>query len=144
MSPSLADDNNFCDTLRKAGKEDPIMKRCQDAFFESKYFQPAFTWFSNNGFRLPLSLLTIYDSFIHSGGILQFLRKRFDEPLPAHGGNEMDWTSQYLNVRHQWLTHHSVDVIRNSSYRTACLLQQVTNKNWDLSKPIVANGVQIP
>jgi hypothetical protein len=27
-------------------------------------------WFKKNGFTLPLSMLVIYDSYIHSGGIL--------------------------------------------------------------------------
>ena len=141
--PSLAHDNNFCQTLKKAGREDPIMKNCQDALFEQKYFQPAQTWFVNNGFVLPLSLLVIYDSFIHSGSILQFLRKRFSTPVPANGGAEKDWITDYVNVRHQWLSNHSVELLRHTAYRTACLLQQIKTQNWDLTQPIKVLGIEI-
>src|SRR6185436_13257053 len=42
--PSLATDEIFCNALKNAGKHDPIMKACQDGLFESKYYQPAFSW----------------------------------------------------------------------------------------------------
>jgi hypothetical protein len=45
-------------------------------------------WFKKNGFTLPLSMLVIYDSYIHSGGIRNDLRKRFAEWVPAEGRNE--------------------------------------------------------
>ena len=86
--PSLCTDKNFCDTLVAAGKNDPQMRTCQDEFFDSYYFLPAYSWFKEMGFTLPLSLLVIYDSEIHSGGIPDFLRKRFAEKPPIKGGNE--------------------------------------------------------
>ncbi len=99
--PSLSTNKDFCDALVSAGKTDPLMKTCQDDFFDSYYFMPAFSWFQQMGFTLPLSLLVIYDSEIHSGGVPDFLRKRFPEKPPVKGGNEKNWIRQYVDVRHQ-------------------------------------------
>lgn len=74
---ALVDDATFKDLLRRAGNEDPAMRRAQDAFFDRRYFQPALDWADAHGFTLALSILVIYNSFIHSGGILKFLRSRF-------------------------------------------------------------------
>ena len=141
--PSLATDEVFCTTLKNAGKNDPVMKTCQDRLFETKYYQPAHTWFSLNGFTFPLSLLVIYDSFIHSGSILSFLRKKFTTAIPANGGNEKDWISNYVNARHNWLANHSNALLRNTVYRTTCLKEQIQHNDWDLSQSINAHGVTI-
>ena len=45
------------------------MRQTQDAFFDKVYFQPAKAWADAHGFTLPLSMLVIFDSFIHSGQI---------------------------------------------------------------------------
>lgn len=141
--PSLSTDDAFCNALKNAGKMDPIMKSCQDRLFESKYYQPAFSWFNQNGFTHPLSMLVIYDSKIHSGGILAFLRKRFDAVVPASGGEEKKWIEEYVDARHQWLANHSNEILRNTIYRTQCFKAQIANHNWDLSQSINAHGVNI-
>jgi chitosanase len=141
--PSLATDDNFCKILKDAGKLDPIMKTCQDDLFELKYYQPAYHWFTVNGFTLPLSMLVIYDSTIHSGGILAFLRKRFTTVVPANGGNEKEWIKNYVDVRNNWLANHSDSLLQKTAYRTHCLMQQIENNNWDLSQPVNANGLSI-
>ena len=141
--PSLATDNNFCNTLIEAAKNDPLMKTCQDDLFELKYYQPAYHWFTVNGFTLPLSMLVIYDSTIHSGGILAFLRKRFATVVPANGGDEKEWIKNYVNVRGNWLANHSNSLLQKTVYRTQCLMQQIERNNWDLSQAINANGLSI-
>jgi chitosanase len=141
--PSLATNETFCNALKKAGKKDPIMKACQDRLFESKYYQPAHNWFSQNGFTLSLSLLVIYDSFIHSGSILSFLRKKFTTPVPANGGDEKEWITNYVNARHNWLANHSSQLLRNTVYRPQCFKDQIEHTNWDLSEAMKANGVNI-
>lgn len=141
--PSLAIDNVFCDALKNAGKKDPIMKSCQDDLFDAKYYQPAHAWFTTNQFILPLSLLVIYDSKIHSGGILGFLRKKFNTAVPANGGNEREWINNYVNARHNWLANHSDALLRKTVYRTECFREQIQKANWDLSQPINAHGVKI-
>ena len=141
--PSLAENNTFCNALKDAGKNDPIMRDCQDRLFENKYYKPAYRWFEQNNFTMPLSMLVIYDSKIHSGGILGFLRKRFDTKVPANGGNEKQWVSDYVNVRHQWLAKHTNPLLRNTIYRTNCFKDQIEISNWDLSKKVNANGIEI-
>ena len=74
---ALVDDSQFKELLRDSGKNDPKMREIQDEFFDKRYFQPAMAWADENGFTLPLSALVIYDSFIHSGSVPDFLRKRF-------------------------------------------------------------------
>ena len=65
----LTDDPTFKSLLRKAGREDPVMRQIQDAFFDDRYFRPAIAWADEQGFVEALSGLVIYDSFIHSGSI---------------------------------------------------------------------------
>ncbi|GEM_PF-240891 len=141
--PSLAANDAFCDLLKAAGKEDPVMKSCQDHLFETKYYQPAFSWFRQHGFTLPLSMLVIYDSMIHSGSILGFLRRRFNTAVPTSGGDEKNWIIDYVNTRHQWLANHSNPLLRNTVYRMKCFEEQIAQGNWHLSLPINANGVRI-
>lgn len=139
---SLSGDAEFLALLRNIGN-DPVMQRLQDNLFNQRYYLPALNWASKAGFTLPLSLLVIYDSFIHSGGILYFLRNRFSECTPFSGGNEKRWIGQYTQARHDWLSFHESALLRNSAYRTKCYIQQINAENWDLSKPFVMNGVRI-
>lgn len=141
--PSLATDDVFCKALKDAGKNDPLMKTCQDQLFEIKYYQPAHNWFTVNGFSLPLSLLVIYDSTIHSGSVPGFLRKRFSTVVPASGGDEKEWISNYVDAREQWLANHSDTLLHATVYRTQCFKKQIEHNNWDLSQAVVANGVTI-
>ncbi|MDO9309602.1 MAG: chitosanase [Deltaproteobacteria bacterium] len=140
----LADDALFVQLLRDAGRKDPLMRQTQDAFFDKRYFIPAMNWADNNGFSLPLSALVIYDSFIHSGSILNFLRKRFPESPPASGGDERAWIIQYVDTRQEWLANHENRILRKTVYRTACFKYEINRDNWDLSRlPINANGIEI-
>ena len=141
--PSLATDETFCNALKLAGKNDPIMKTCQDHLFEVKYYQPAYQWFTANGFRLPLSMLVIYDSMIHSGSILPFLRKKFPTVVPASGGNEKQWITNYVQARHNWLENSSNKLLRNTVYRTNFFMEQIKAGNWELSGPLDVRGIDI-
>lgn len=140
----LVDNNQFTTLLRRAGRDDPVMKKVQDRFFDERYFVPALNWAQSFGFKEALSMLVIYDSFVHSGGILSFLRARFPEVPPASGGNEHVWISQYVNVRHEWLANHSNPELHPTVYRTKCLRGEIDRGNWDLSQvPVNANGVLV-
>jgi len=134
----------FKQLLRDAGRKDPIMRRVQDEFFDKTYFMPAINWLDENGFTFPLSALVVYDSQIHSGGILTFLRKRFQEYPPAQGGEEKTWIRQYVDVRRDWLATHTNTALNKTVYRMDCLLTEIARNNWDLSMlPINANGTDI-
>lgn len=101
-------------------------------------------WADNNGFSQTLSALVIYDSFIHSGSIPIFLRKRFPASVPADGGNEKDWIAEYVGTRDSWLRNHSNQLLRKTVYRTNCFQHEIVRNNWDLSQlPISANGVNV-
>jgi chitosanase len=140
---ALTEDQSFINLLKISAKEDGIMCKCQDEFFDLYYYQPAFVWFEGFGFKEPLSLLVIYDSFIHSGSIRNDLRQRFPERPPVNGGNEHTWIEQYVNARHDWLANHNNEILHKTVYRTNCFKEQIKNGNWQLDKTIIANGIQI-
>jgi len=140
----LADDKIFQQYLKDAGKNDPLMKQVQDEFFDKRYFKPAMAFMDQNGFTLPLSALVIYDSQVHSGGILSFLRKRFPAKTPVNGGDEKTWIIQYVDTRRDWMANHSDTLLRKTVYRMDCFKREIVRNNWDLSiVPINANGMNV-
>jgi len=140
----LTDDLAFRSLLRRAGREDPVMREVQDAFFEEEYFLPALAWADQHGFESALSALVIYDSFIHSGSILWLIRASFPESPPSHGGKERKWTREYVEARHKWLAAHPRAIVRKTIYRTRCFKRKIERGNWNLAlMPIRANGVAV-
>jgi len=140
-SEELVDDSNFKSLLRRAGREDALMRRIQDQFFDEAYFSPAMEWADDHEFTLPLSALVTYDSFIHSGSILWIIRQKFRENPPDLGGDEKKWIKAYVHARHEWLCQHRRPAVRASAYRTRDLEREVNRGNWDLSQlPIMAHG----
>ena len=140
---SLVNDKDFISLLKEASK-DSIMKESQDSFFDTHYWAPAKAWFDKNGFKSNLSMLVIYDSFIHSGSILKFLRERFTEKVPVNGGDEKEWIKQYSSARLNWLKNHSNPILRKTIYRVNDFLTAINEDNWDLSEVFIANGTKIP
>ncbi len=141
--PSLRSHQAFRDLLKKSAREDIVMRQVQDDFFDLYYYQPAFVWFAGFGFTEALSLLVIYDSFIHSGRIREDLRQKFAERPPKFGGNEKKWIEQYVNVRHHWLGTHPNKLLQATVYRTNCFKREIKKDNWNLSQTINANGIQV-
>jgi chitosanase len=137
---ALARNQELIDLLKKAGDDDPIMRSTQDDFFDEVYYNPAFEFFESNGFRLPLSMLVIYDSYIHSGSIKDYLRRRFVETPPRRGGSEKAWTKAYVRTRHEWLTNHPNEILQKTNYRTKAFLKEIERENWDLAMPVEAQG----
>lgn len=143
----LADNLQFINLLKIAGTCEE-MHIAQDGFFDQFYWNPALNFFRTGGFSLPLSMLVIYDSYIHSGGIPDFLRKRFAELLPAAQlqakGNKMTavqaeqaWVAAYVDVRDSWLENHSEKILRNTDYRTDCFKELLKAGDWQLQGPVV-------
>lgn len=139
---TLVHETDLIDILKAAGK-DPVMIEAQDEFFDDHYWKPAFNWFSEKKFTLPLSMLVIYDSFIQSGSMLKFLRDKFPETTPVNGGDEKIWISQYVKARHEWLSNHSQKILVNSSYRTKALLDAIAKENWELEDQYCVNDCKI-
>lgn len=141
--PSLYQDQALLNMLKDAGLNDPIMRSTQIAFFEQEYWKPAHDWFTANGFTNGLSMLVIFDSFIHSGSILPFLRKRFAAVTPAKGGSDQQWITEYVDTRHNWLATHSDPILRKTIYRTACFIKLMAAGDWAIAGPIDANGTKV-
>jgi len=140
----LVHNSEFITLLKMAGTEDPIMISSQDEFFDEEYWTPAYMFFKRENFLFPLSMLVIYDSYIQSGRILEFLRQKFSEKTPLVGGNEKQWIHEYIDVRHQWMRTHQRPAVRASIYRTNDYKRLITQENWMLDQlPIMANGVKI-
>jgi len=143
-SESLVDDENFKRLLKEAAQKDRMMRDTQDKFFDQFYWQPAVEFSKRNNFKLSLSMLVIYDSYIQSGSIPMFLRKRFKELTPVNGGDEKKWIESYVDVRHQWLKYHERPILRKTIYRTQVFINEMERGNWDLEKlPIDVNGTKV-
>ncbi|WP_395053203.1 chitosanase [Flavobacterium sp.] len=140
---SLVDNVAFKNLLRQSARQDVIMQQSQDEFFDKLYYQPAQHFFEKNLFKNALSMLVIYDNYIHSGSIPAFLRERFPENIPLNGGDEKKWIKQYVDTRHNWLANHSRKILQKTIYRTNCFKNLIASSNWDLSKVIDANGTLI-
>lgn len=139
----LYKDESFKDLLRLSG-QDFIMMKCQDELYEKVYLGPAYTWSNEKGFMLPLSSLAILDSYVHSGRIHMFLRRRFVDRVPSEGGDEKRWIYHYILQRKRWMQEHSNILIRNCVYRMDCLYTLILDDNWNLDKrPIFANGIKL-
>ena len=140
----LAANKNFHQLLKQAGERDPLMAEAQNEEFSKAYLEPAFSWFTKNGFTLPLSFLVISDSYLHSGGIREALRSSFPESPPAKGGEEKAWVRSYVEARHNWLSNHSNKLLRNTVYRTQAWRNEIARENWMLDRlPINMNGVAV-
>jgi len=140
----LGDDEAFKNLLRDAGKHDAKMRRIQDLLFDKYYFTPAMTWADANQISLPLSALVIYDSYIQSGSMADFLCRRFAEVTPVSGGREKTWVEQYVAARDAWLANHPNPVLHPTVYRTRCFQQEIARENWNLSQlPIKIQGLEI-
>jgi chitosanase len=132
--PSLCTNVEFLIHLKKAGT-DPVMQATQDIFFEMYYLEPSAKFFYTNKFTFPLSMLVIYDSYVHSGGIPGYLRDDFREVTPAKGGDEKAWVTAYVYTRDKWLEAHSNKLLQNTDYRTDSFILAIRSDNWDLGQP---------
>lgn len=141
---SLVNDAKFISLLKNSAKYDKKMQDSIDEMFEEDNFNPALKWATTEGFTLPLSILCIFDSFVQSGSIMTFLRNKFSERTPAHGGDEKKWITQYINARHNWMANHSNSAIRASTYRTKTYLKLIEADNWQLNGVITTlNGCKV-
>ncbi len=140
-SVPLVDDKAFIALLKSSAEDDDVMIKTQDAFFDKVYYQPALKFFNENGFSYPLSMLVIYDSYIHSGSVLDFLRKRFPESPPVRGGDEKAWIKAYVNARHEWLSGKG-NPLNKTIYRTQLFLTAIAAGDWMIGSPLVANGTR--
>lgn len=139
----LSRDAVFHARLRRAGADD-VMRQLQDDLFDRAYYRPALAWCDREGLTTALSALVVYDSWIHSGGVLRSIRARFPARTPAGDGTEHEWTGGYVRARHAWLLAHPNPVVRRTVYRTAYLAALVEDGAWELSRrPFVCRRVRV-
>jgi hypothetical protein len=140
----LPKNKEFISLIINTAKTDKKFRDAQDMVYDELYWNRGLKFFNDNGFTLPLSLAVIQDSILHSGSILDFLRKRFSEKTPNNGGDEKKWIEQYVNVRFKWLFNHPNTLLRNTIYRQKFFTEQIKKNNWQLDQyPIYPNGVKI-
>lgn len=128
---SLAGDANFISLLKKAAREDNSYTLLLEDYFYKYYLRPAVEWFTNNNFSTPLGLACAADSFLHSGSVLSFLRKRF--PASPKDGDKAFWT-QYMVARRDWLKNHSDATLRKLWTRPQFYLDLINEGDWNLTK----------
>lgn len=129
--------------LRLAGR-DPIMQEAQDVVFDRDYFAPAQAEADKAGLTLPLGLLALYDTCIHSGpGRVATHRAAFPQKAPCNGGDEKAWIIAYLETRKAWLAASSNPLVRKTVYRPAALLSLAAAEKWTLTTPCAIRGVVI-
>lgn len=133
--PSLATNTIFIQLLKDAST-DVVMHLIQDKFFVEHYFSPAQNWFTPAGLTLPLSLLVIYDSYVQSGSMMDWLVAKVSEKLPKLGGQEKTWITQYATARGNWLrTSVNHPALHATEYRTDSFLNAIAKDNWALDQP---------
>ena len=142
-SPSTVNDKTLKALLLTCAKSDEVFRGVMDSMFDKKYWAPALKWFTANGLTTTLSMAVIMDSYIQSGSIRGDIRQMFDATLPANGGEEKAWITQYVDARYNWLKNSSKQVVRNTTYRMQFFKDQIAADNWVLNTPLRANDVKI-
>lgn len=138
----LAADELFKATLRRAAATSE-MRSAQNEIATEKYLQPAIRICEKMGFSLPLSLAVIYDSVTH--GSWEYISARVHQAAkmetPDDRRFEKSWITEYVCVRHRWLT--DIKRLRSTNYRTKFFLDQIAISNWRLGLPIAVHGVRL-
>lgn len=134
----LADDREFIAALKAAASE-PAMQAAQDEVFNDVYLNPALAWAEKHGFREPLSVAVIVDSYLHSGSMLKWLMNEFPEKKPAAGGRERVWIESYCTRRLAWFKR-ATGALHTCQFRPRFFLTEIARGNWDLKCPLVVPG----
>jgi chitosanase len=137
----LAGDAAFKALLRQAAREDQIMRDVQDSIFDSQYWQPALAKAEKLQLVLPLSMAVVYDSYIQ--GSFERVRSTFAAVPPCRGGDEKKWTAAYVVARRRWLANFPNTEVQRSVYRMDTFRHMLSENNWDVHAPVVANGIVI-
>ena len=138
---NLDQDMKFQRLLRDAGR-DPVMQREQDRFFDSVYWNPAINAAQAKGLTQALGVGVLYDSFIHGSWFR--MRDRTDERFGqvVYIG-EKEWIQSYIEVRRDWLTHHSNTLLHRTVYRMDSFQKLIEEDNWELGLPFTCRGIVI-
>lgn len=139
----LVDDDTFKSLIIQAARDEQLMRDQMEDIYEEIYFDPAYTWFTRNGFTTNLSMMVCLDTFIHSGSFLPFLLKKMGNNVPVKTlAQEKAWIKEYVTVRRQWLATASNAILHGTVYRMDFMNTQIKNGNWNLDVPFTANDVK--
>jgi chitosanase len=138
---SLNHDQDFRSMLRAAG-DDPVMRACQDAFFDRFYWAPAVSAAESLEVTSALGVTTIYDSKVH--GSWSRMRNRTIDAIgrPAER-DEKEWIATYIATRRHWLANHSNALLRKTVYRMDALQSLLDAGAWALPLPLTVRGITI-
>jgi chitosanase len=139
--PAVDTDGKLHNLLR-ACADDPVMRETQDAFFDSRYWQPALRVASREGLRSALAVAVVYDSQVH--GSWPRMRDTTVRAVgtPAQVG-EKRWITAYVQQRRSWLATHSVPILRQTVYRMDAFQRLIDLNQWGLMLPLVLRGAEI-
>lgn len=132
---SLPNDMFFRNFLSMAGQQDPVMRKVQDDIYKRLFFDPAYHFFLAEGFTYPLSLLVLFDTFVHTGpNSMPLIRLKFKEPTPAFGGEEKKWIKGFIEAKRDYLLN--IPKLVKTVYRMDTFANAVANNNWELKKTL--------
>ncbi|MCF8109450.1 MAG: peptidoglycan-binding protein [Desulfohalobiaceae bacterium] len=138
---NLDQDMKFRRLLRDAGR-DPVMQSAQDRFFDSVYWKPATRAARAIAVEQALGVGVVYDSCIH--GSWSLMRGRTEERFGKVADiGEKKWIQDYIEVRRDWLAHHSNDLLHKTVYRMNSFRELIEEGNWDLDLPFTCRGVLV-
>lgn len=138
---NLDHDMKFRRLLRDAGR-DPVMQQVQDRFFDSVYWKPAMSAAQGIGVSQALSVGVVYDSCIH--GSWHRMRDRTNEKFgKATDIGEENWIQHYIEVRRDWLAHHSNTLLHRTTYRMDSFREFIEDSNWGLKLSFTCRGVLV-
>lgn len=141
--PEICTNEYVVDLLIKAGR-DPIMQCIQDEYFDRCYWLPAMEWCIRRNISTAIGKLVVYDSYVHTGKMLNFLLRRCEFKTPDNPNcDERDWIVSYLSVRHKWLGMHDKFYLRSQVNRIKFLEDLVRTRDWNLDNEVVVFGVSI-
>ncbi len=138
---SLDNDGKLHNLLR-ACADDPLMRDCQDSFFDECYWQPAARGAEREGIRSALGVAVVYDSYVH--GSWKLIRDRTNTEngsLAALG--EQAWLRAYVGQRRHWLATHKRADLRATVYRMDSFARLMEQAYWGLELPLVVRGREI-
>jgi chitosanase len=123
--------------LRDAGT-DPVMRSCQDDFFDRVYWNPALNKAMTMGFQTALGVGVVYDSTIH-GSFPLIANRTIKQVGTVTAAGEEAWVKMYLKLRKSWLLGCKAP-LPNTVYRQDEFRKIVDAGNWALALPIKVRG----
>lgn len=138
--PALNQDGAFRALLHTAGS-DPVMRSCQDAFFDRVYWSPAVDYASAQSLDLPLSVCVVYDSVVH--GSWRAMRDRTLAKMPDPAADQKGWVAAYVATRRDWLATNANPLLQKCVYRMDAFDALMAGNAWDLALPLTVRGVLI-